>query len=80
MQQSGAPETRNLIIAIALSVAVMLGWSYFYERPRQAELQAEQARVEAQRQPQPPTCPAAQEGQASKHAPQARRNLRRSQW
>lgn len=40
-----APDTRNLILAIALATAVMLGWQYFYERPRM-----EAARVAAEAQ------------------------------
>src|SRR4051812_28933048 len=29
------PDMRNLIVAIVLATAIMLGWQYFYERPRQ---------------------------------------------
>ena len=39
---------RNLIIAVALSAAIMFGWQFLYEMPRQEErLAAEQQRQEA---------------------------------
>ncbi|MEQ8965983.1 MAG: membrane protein insertase YidC [Azospirillaceae bacterium] len=41
------PDQKNLIIAIALSVAILLGWQFFVEGPRIAE---EQARQEAAQQ------------------------------
>ena len=46
----GPNDTRNVILAIAISAAIMLGWSFFYEAPRQRDLQAERARIEAQQQ------------------------------
>jgi YidC/Oxa1 family membrane protein insertase len=50
-QQSPGPvETRNVIIAIALSLAIMLGWDYFFSAPQRREMQAERARIEAQQQ------------------------------
>ena len=41
-------DTRNLFLAIALSVMVMAGWQYFYagplyQREHQAQLEANQA-------------------------------------
>jgi len=36
------PDQKNLIIAIALSVAILLGWQFFVEGPRIAEEQARQ--------------------------------------
>ena len=36
-------DQRNLIIAIALSVAVIFGFQFFYEAPRQREAQQRQA-------------------------------------
>lgn len=35
-----APDTKNLAIAIALSLAVLLGFQYFFEMPRERERQA----------------------------------------
>jgi YidC/Oxa1 family membrane protein insertase len=47
----GAPnETRNIIIAIALSFAIFLGFDFFYAGPQREKLQAERARVEQQQQ------------------------------
>ena len=34
-------DTKNLILAIAASLAILLGWQTFIEQPRQAEKQAE---------------------------------------
>jgi YidC/Oxa1 family membrane protein insertase len=52
MQNSGGPgpdETRNVLIAIILSVAIFFGFEFFYNAPHRAHLQAqEQARVETQ--------------------------------
>ena len=39
-------DTKNLILAIALSLAILLGWQTFVEQPRQAERQAEIERQE----------------------------------
>lgn len=33
-------DSRNLFMAIILSLSVLLGWQYFFEAPRQAKLQA----------------------------------------
>ncbi|MFM9889125.1 MAG: membrane protein insertase YidC [Rickettsiales bacterium] len=33
-QTPNAPDLRNLIIAIGAATIIMLGWQYFYERPR----------------------------------------------
>jgi YidC/Oxa1 family membrane protein insertase len=44
----GPGETRNVIIAIALSAAILFGFEFFYNAPERARLQAEeQARIEA---------------------------------
>lgn len=32
-------DTRNLVITIFISTAILIGWQYFYEGPRQAKLQ-----------------------------------------
>jgi YidC/Oxa1 family membrane protein insertase len=39
-------DTKNLILAIAASLAILLGWQTFIEQPRQAEKQAELERHE----------------------------------
>lgn len=39
-------DTKNLILAIAASLAILLGWQTFVEQPRQAEIQAELERQE----------------------------------
>lgn len=49
-QGPGPVETRNVIIAIALSLAIMLGWDYFFTAPQRRDMQAERARIEAQQQ------------------------------
>lgn len=38
---AGRPDLRNLITAIVLATIIMLGWQYYYERPRMAAKQAE---------------------------------------
>ena len=38
-----APDTKNLAIAIALSLAILLGFQYFYEMPREKARMAEMA-------------------------------------
>jgi len=49
----GPNETRNLIIACALAVAIFVGFDFFYAGPQRARLQAaEQARAEQQHQAQ----------------------------
>ena len=48
-------DQRNLILAIALSVAVIFGFQYFYEMPRQRALQERQAAEQAQQAANQPT-------------------------
>src|SRR5690606_39346391 len=52
MQPSGGPgpnETRNVILAIGLSLAIFLGFEFFYNGPaRERELAAQRAQIEAQ--------------------------------
>ncbi|MGD9979575.1 MAG: membrane protein insertase YidC [Hyphomonadaceae bacterium] len=45
----GPGETRNMIIAIALSLAIMLGFEFFYNGPQRERLQ-EQQRAQAEEQ------------------------------
>ena len=45
---SGPGDTRNMIIAIALSIAIMLGFDLLYLRPHQAQQEAERARIAQQ--------------------------------
>lgn len=42
-----APDTKNLAIAIALSLAILLGFQYFYEMPREKARQVELAQKRA---------------------------------
>jgi YidC/Oxa1 family membrane protein insertase len=51
MQHGSGPgpgETRNVMIAIVLSVAIMAGFEFFYNGPQRAQLEAERARIETQ--------------------------------
>ncbi len=48
-------EQQNLIIAIALSIAILLGFQFFYEMPRQQQQQAEQQRQQEMLTPSPAT-------------------------
>ncbi|MGD9966562.1 MAG: membrane protein insertase YidC [Hyphomonadaceae bacterium] len=60
----GPGETRNMIIAIALSLAIMLGFEFFYNGPQRERLQAERAQVEEQlRQDQAAQAPANVDGE-----------------
>lgn len=71
MQQSGAPgpvDTRNVIIAVVLSMAIMFGWEFLYAGPQRARLHAEQAQIEAQQQAR---APEAAEGRSAAEAPAA---------
>ncbi|MXQ11634.1 membrane protein insertase YidC [Microvirga makkahensis] len=65
-------DNKNLIVAIALSLAVLLGWQYFFaapeaERQRQAALQQQSAQVNPSA-PNPPLSPS-QAGGASPTVP-----------
>jgi YidC/Oxa1 family membrane protein insertase len=62
----GPGETRNMIIAIALSLAIMLGFEFFYNGPQRERLQAERAQVEEQlRQEQATQAPTTEGGEAA---------------
>jgi YidC/Oxa1 family membrane protein insertase len=51
-------DQKNLFVAIALSIAIVLGFHYFYDRPRVEEMQRQQQRREqAQTTPQAPAAP-----------------------
>lgn len=57
MQSTGGPgpgETRNVVIAVILSVLILLGFEYFYNAPQRQRLAAERAHAEEQVQPQQP--------------------------
>ncbi len=41
------PDLKNLVITIILATLIMVGWQHFYERPRIAALQAQQAAAKA---------------------------------
>ena len=46
-------DQRNLILAIVLSVAVVFGFQFFYEMPRQKEAQQRQAAQQTEQAQQP---------------------------
>ncbi len=46
-------DNRNLILAVALSIAVVFGWQYFIAGPRMEQAQKEQAAVTAANSPAP---------------------------
>jgi YidC/Oxa1 family membrane protein insertase len=52
--QSQQPENqKNLILAIALSAAVLMAWQYFYAGPKMAEERARQEKLKQQQTSQP---------------------------
>jgi len=65
------PDNRNFIIAIALSIAVLIGWQYFVANPRIEAQRAQQEALQAQQQTSEPagpgTAPAAS-GSDTSHA------------
>ncbi|MFA5898598.1 MAG: membrane protein insertase YidC [Hyphomicrobium sp.] len=61
MQSQDPDQHRNLILAVVLSMAVLLGWQFFYAGPKMKE---EQARLRAQHE-------LTQQPQAAKELPQA---------
>ncbi len=68
-----APDTKNLAIAIALSLAILLGFQYFYEIPREKARQAEMAQkreAQAAAQKASPAQPAVTPAQAATSAGQ----------
>ncbi|MGQ0532652.1 MAG: membrane protein insertase YidC [Caulobacteraceae bacterium] len=68
----GPGETRNVIIAIALSLAIMLGFEFFYNGPQRERL-AEQQRAQAEEQlRQQQMSQATPEGSAPVAAPSGR--------
>ena len=62
MQPRGGPgpdETRNILLAIVLSLAIFFGFEFFYNGPQREKMQAqEQARIEAQAESQRQAAPA----------------------
>ena len=54
MQSQDPDQQRNLLLAVVLSMAVLLGWQLFYAAPR---LKDEQARLRAQQQQSQTTAP-----------------------
>jgi YidC/Oxa1 family membrane protein insertase len=72
MQPRGGPgpdETRNILLAIVLSLAIFFGFEFFYNGPQRQRLQEqEQARVEAQAEAERQAAPA--QGQTGAEAPE----------
>ena len=58
-------ETKNLIIAIALSAAILIVWTVFIQGPHMAQQQAQQQTQQAAQQAQPAQPPAQQPQQAA---------------
>jgi YidC/Oxa1 family membrane protein insertase len=56
-------DTKNLLLAIVLSMVVLLGWNYFYAMP-QLEQQRREARIQAQLKQQSEQTSPAQPGQS----------------
>jgi YidC/Oxa1 family membrane protein insertase len=54
-------ETKNLIIAIALSAAILIAWTFFFQGPHMAEQQAQQQAAQQGQPAQQPAQPAAQQ-------------------
>ena len=52
-------DTRNLILAIGLSLLVIIGWNYFFAKPHVDDIRQNQARIESTPKP-PPVAPGAQ--------------------
>lgn len=60
------PDFKNLVLAIVAATSIMLAWQYFYERPRVAALQAQQAISKAvQKTNAPASAPALAGAEAS---------------
>jgi YidC/Oxa1 family membrane protein insertase len=58
MQTQPPDNQRNLLLAILLSIAVLIGWQFFYAGPKFKEEQERRARQEQQATPQPSATPA----------------------
>ncbi|MCC6470534.1 MAG: membrane protein insertase YidC, partial [Alphaproteobacteria bacterium] len=52
-------DQKNLFVAIALSIAIVLGFHYLYDRPRVQQQQQQQQQQQAQTTPAAPTAPGA---------------------
>jgi YidC/Oxa1 family membrane protein insertase len=52
-------DNRNLILAIALSVLVLIGWQFFFAAPQLRRDRAAQQQAQTQTQPQPTAAPVA---------------------
>ena len=50
MLQPDQDNQKNLLLAIVLSVAVLLGWQFFYAGPKLKEEQERQARIRLEQQ------------------------------
>jgi YidC/Oxa1 family membrane protein insertase len=47
-------DKKNMIMAIVISMAIIFGWQFFFEMPRQEKLRAQQAEIAAQQATQAP--------------------------
>jgi YidC/Oxa1 family membrane protein insertase len=67
MQNPGGPapgETRNVILAIALSIAILVGFEFFFNAPQRARIMEERARAEEQLRAETAQTPADGESRA----------------
>ncbi len=60
MQKQDPEQTRNMILAIALSLLVVLGWQYFVAGPKLREAQERQRQLQEQQAANPQQTPGAQ--------------------
>jgi YidC/Oxa1 family membrane protein insertase len=65
MQSKDPDQQRNLLLAVVLSMAVLLGWQLFYAGPKMKEEQARQRAVTEQQQTVSPSQPATGDGAAT---------------
>jgi YidC/Oxa1 family membrane protein insertase len=64
----GPGETRNMIIAVVLSLAILLGFEFFYSGPQRAKLAEQQQRAQAEEQLREQSAPQAPGAEPSEPA------------
>ena len=76
MQSQDPDQQRNLLLAVVLSMAVLLGWQFFYAGPKmqeeQARQRAQQELASSRRQARPPPSPSPAAPGAAGRAPPRR--------
>lgn len=71
----GPVETRNVILAIVLSLAIFLGFEFFYNAPLRERLQRERAEAAEQTQTSQAASPSAPEAAAQSAGPRPREEI-----